>query len=267
MDKKKFEQLITYITNEDIEQANALFHDIVVERSREIYESMMDEEDQVDTLQDEVQADQVGLSEEDMESEEMPMDEEDGMMDLGDDPEMDAGEDDGEEFDLDAVDTEEEPGEEDLEDRVVDLEDKLDELMAEFEELMAQEESEPEHAEDGEADEGDADEAEGEEELAESVALQPVKGLYNSKIGGDDGAQTKSPTLTKPKVVSTGAKPVGFAQGDEKGRPAPTVKDMPGSYKNAPGQKKQDGESAPKPTTSQATGGNVKSPLGEGKRK
>jgi hypothetical protein len=44
MDNKKFEKLIDLIINENEEQARALFHDIVVEKSREIYESMMDEE-------------------------------------------------------------------------------------------------------------------------------------------------------------------------------------------------------------------------------
>jgi hypothetical protein len=44
MDNRKFEQLIDLIINENEEQAKALFHDIVVEKSREIYESMMDEE-------------------------------------------------------------------------------------------------------------------------------------------------------------------------------------------------------------------------------
>ena len=44
MDNKKFEKLIDLIINENEDQARALFHDIVVEKSREIYESMMDEE-------------------------------------------------------------------------------------------------------------------------------------------------------------------------------------------------------------------------------
>ena len=44
MDNKKFEQLIDLIINENEEQARALFHDIVVEKSREIYEGMMDDE-------------------------------------------------------------------------------------------------------------------------------------------------------------------------------------------------------------------------------
>ena len=48
MDNKKFEQLIDLIINENEEQARALFHDIVVEKSREIYEHLMDE----DTLEE-----------------------------------------------------------------------------------------------------------------------------------------------------------------------------------------------------------------------
>ena len=44
MDSKKFEKLIDLIINENEEQARELFHDIVVEKSREIYESIMDEE-------------------------------------------------------------------------------------------------------------------------------------------------------------------------------------------------------------------------------
>ena len=38
----KYEQLIESILNEDESAAKALFHDIVVAKSREIYESLMD---------------------------------------------------------------------------------------------------------------------------------------------------------------------------------------------------------------------------------
>ena len=153
---------------------------------------------------------------------------------------------------------------------------------------MADEEGEEEHN-DGEndpdfggeeaADEFGADEEAGEEEeaLAEAVALQNVKGLYGSKIGGDNGSNAKSIALTKPKVVATGANPVKFTGSPET---VPTSPKAPsnygskgetsvkgaGSFKNSPGQKKQDGESAPKPTTSQASGVNTKSTLGESRR-
>ena len=41
----KFEQLIEFVINDEEAKAKELFHDIVVEKSREIYESLMEEED------------------------------------------------------------------------------------------------------------------------------------------------------------------------------------------------------------------------------
>ena len=112
MDNKKFEQLIDLVINENEEQARALFHDIVVEKSREIYESLMDEEyrseDQVEGMMDEISAEEV--AEEEEEFADIEVDDE-GMGD--------------EEVDLDADEMDSEEGEEELEDRVVDLEDKL----------------------------------------------------------------------------------------------------------------------------------------------
>ena len=253
MDNKKFEQLIQLITNENEEQARALFHDIVVEKSREIYESMMDEDlgglgGQVGDLQDEIASEEQGMTEED---------EDDGFDDLGDEGEEEISLDgDEEDFGGEEGDFGDEGGEEGLEDRVVSLEDKLDELMAEFEELMASEEDEPEHEGDfgDEEDMGDEenmgdeeDMGDEEEALAEAVALQNVKGLYGSKIGGDDGANSKSIALTKPKVVATGANPVKFSGASES---VPTSPKAPsnygtkgetevkgaGNFKNSPGQ-------------------------------
>ena len=40
----KFEKLIEFIINDEDQKARELFHDIVVEKSRDIYESIMDEE-------------------------------------------------------------------------------------------------------------------------------------------------------------------------------------------------------------------------------
>ena len=66
MDHKKFEQLIDLIINENEEQARALFHDIVVEKSREIYEDIMSDEmdegmnpgGQVGQMMDEISAEE-----------------------------------------------------------------------------------------------------------------------------------------------------------------------------------------------------------------
>ena len=46
----KFEKLIEYIINDEDQKARELFHDIVVEKSRDIYESIMDEESVEETV-------------------------------------------------------------------------------------------------------------------------------------------------------------------------------------------------------------------------
>ena len=49
----KFEQLLDYLVNEEMDKANELFHEIVVEKSREIYENMIAEEAEEDEEQEE----------------------------------------------------------------------------------------------------------------------------------------------------------------------------------------------------------------------
>lgn len=139
----KYEKLIEYIIAEQEDLARQLFHEIVVEKSRHIYESLseadddmmgMDRSSPVDDLMTDVEAD---------ENPNMDMggdDEED--MDMGDDEDMDMDDEedmdmDDDEEDMDMSDDEEDMGDEDLEDRVVDLESALDELKAEFDALMA----------------------------------------------------------------------------------------------------------------------------------
>jgi hypothetical protein len=60
----KFESLIEHIINGDENRARAIFHDIVVERSRQIYESLVDEdttEEDIEQISDEVDADHEGV--------------------------------------------------------------------------------------------------------------------------------------------------------------------------------------------------------------
>jgi hypothetical protein len=141
----KYEQLIEHIINDETDKARELFHTIVVEKSRDIYENLIDEQDlgevggnQVEDLVDEITIDEQGMTEEE-ESEEGS--EEDAM-------------------DAEEMPGEEEQGEAEIEDRVVDLEDALDELKAEFDALMAGEEHE-EEAMPGMHGDKDADEMEG----------------------------------------------------------------------------------------------------------
>jgi len=130
----KYEQLIEHIINDETDKARELFHTIVVEKSRDIYENLIDEQDldevggnQVEDLVDEITVDEQGMTEE-----------EEGEEGADEAPAMDA----------DEMPSEEGHEEAEIEDRVVDLEDALDELKAEFDALMAGEEHE-EHAEPG----------------------------------------------------------------------------------------------------------------------
>jgi hypothetical protein len=255
MENKKFDTLIDLIINENEEQAKDLFHDIVVEKSREIYETIMAEEmmdddleegmgGQVGDLADEITAEESGISEE--EDEQIDIDSE-------------------EIFDIDGAD-ESEAGDE-VEDAVIRIEDKLDDLMAEFEEIMGKEDDLEDEMGDMGADiEGDIDDQEvdvdvnvdDEELVAEAITLQKV----TAKMG-DNGEQTKSPVLANSGQKGMDAHPVDFDKGNagEQGRPAPTAKDIDGAsgYQNQPGKNAKALSAAPKPVTAQASGVNTKS--------
>jgi hypothetical protein len=202
-DRNKFEEMLERLINEDREGAEELFHEIVVEKSRDIYESILendlveaeDEEDEDEDLKTKTgdkgnnaevksampktnvkpkkkvkEAEEDEEDEEDLDEgfdlEEFEVEAEDDMMggDATDDLEMDVEMPDAED-DMDMDDEEEG----DMEDRVEDLEDALDELKAEFEELMAGEKEEPEHSDMDMDDEG---EEEGEEEAEESFTYE-----------------------------------------------------------------------------------------------
>jgi hypothetical protein len=237
MDNKKYETLINLIINEDEAQARELFHDIVVEKSREIYESIMEEEmmddegmgGQVGDLLDEINAEESGVTEEDDSDEEFDDEAEEDGEDLTHDMEMDN--DDGEDS-------------EEVEDAVIRIEDKLDQLMAEFEEIMGGGAADADMGDEG--DEMVDFEAGSEEEVMEAIQLQKV-----SVTHGDNGVQTKSPVAANSGKAGMDSKPVNFGSADEKGRTAPTAKDVEGAskFKNAPGHKTQDLSSAPKPVT------------------
>ena len=262
MDNKKFEQLIDLIINENEEQARALFHDIVVEKSREIYEGMMDDEmgegmgGQVGDLLDEIDVEEQGMAEGEDDDLEFDSDE-DEVIDIED------GED-----DMD--------GEEDLEDRVVDLEDKLDQLMAEFEEIMAGDDKEVDmDDEEGEMDDmagddmgGDDDMGGEEDPMMEAITLKKV-----SVTHGDNGVQTKSTNLNNSGQAGMDSKPVKFSGASESVPTSPkgpsnaytkgesSVKGA-GSFKNSPAQNNADLEKAPAPSKGD-NGVNSRSPVAE----
>jgi hypothetical protein len=131
----KFEQLVEYVINDDEAKAKALFHDIVVEKSREIYEDLMQDEEGVEEgmggdaanqLITGVEMDETGMMEEEDE-------EEDADIDAGADIDTQADDfDDEEGGDFDDEEGGEEPA---TKDDILNLEDKLDQLIAEFEQF------------------------------------------------------------------------------------------------------------------------------------
>jgi hypothetical protein len=79
-DRKKFEEMLNLLINEDKEGAQALFHEIVVEKSRDIYESLLEDEEEVDETDDE----EVDESDEDLdEADDEEVDESDDDLDEG----------------------------------------------------------------------------------------------------------------------------------------------------------------------------------------
>ena len=269
----KYEQLIEHIINDEEDKARALFHQIVVEKSRDIYESLMDEEyaeeavggDAVESMVDEIAMDETnGIGE----GEDDDMD----AMDMGDMGDDDMGDE----------------GEGDLEQKVMDLESELEALKAEFEQLMGDEgddmemdamdmgdeEGEEEEDEENfammEAEKEEDDEEDEEEKMEESVyesrQRRPLQKTavdlmreYVEKIsspgntegqpagtsaGGDNANVNTQSTVAGKNVMGGTAK--NLAQGASESAPDGTsapkkgsTKDLPhaGKFENVPGAK------------------------------
>ena len=212
----KYEQLVEFIINDETDKARELFHQIVVEKSRDIYESLVEDEDldevvggnEVEGLVKDVQMDEEGISEEE-EGEESAEDE-DGAFDH-----EEFGGEEGEEQEVEA--------------RVDDLEAALDELKAEFDALMAGEEHEEEQfpgihgdeageeefgAEDemegmmyesAEDDEEDDDEEDDEEDLEEGIVREYVEKVADTGQKNPNGTMSGSGNKT-PKQGETNTK-------------------------------------------------------------
>jgi hypothetical protein len=280
----KYEQLVEFIINDETDKARALFHTIVVEKSRDIYESLIEEEDldetmggnEVEDLVDEVTLDEEGLSEDDRDMMSMD-DEESDDMDFDDSGDLDTHE--------------EEHG--DVEDRVQDLESALDELKAEFDALMAGEEAEEEnfpgiHGDDDDNNmgeqqfmEAETDEEDDEEELDETIVREYVeKVAAPANTEGSAVGTGKSVSVNKKSTVAgkndmggTAAFTKGGNQDQDGNRPSAAEKPkgtLVSNPQNKPGasagktafKTKEAAKAGEGQTTGKAVGGvNTKSPL------
>ena len=240
-DRNKFEEMLERLVNEDRAGAEELFHEIVVEKSREIYQNIIESEDQEEDdeeVEESADEDLDESSEEDDldESEEDELDEMFGLdeFEVEADPMMGGDETDDMigDVEMPAMDGED-GGEGDVEDRVADLEDALDSLKAEFEALMADEAGEEDHSdmdmddEDSEeADDEEADDEEAEESFVPQFENKSKQSSteqmreYVEKVTakmGDNGASTTS-TVAKPNNMGgTSANIAKGATADTKG--------------------------------------------------
>ena len=263
----KFEQLLELLINEENDKAEALFHEIVVEKSRDIYEGLAEttdekedekveetSEEKVDeteksveeTKDEEVDEGEEVEIEETSKDEEEATNEEESIEEVGGDATDELIKDVSaeEEGEMDADNGEEMPaddnGEEDMEDRVVDLEDALDELKAEFEAMMGKKD-------DSDMDNMDMDKEESLEPTpevemeAKEETKETVKEYKNPKSADNadhSDKSAKSPVKDAGNKMPKGGDNIAKGSADEKGRPAPTAQKMSGDFENTGGKDK-----------------------------
>ncbi len=287
----KFEQLIEYVINDEEQKARELFHDIVVAKSREIYENLMQEEDLDEAKHEEEELDEAADEELDEAKDEEELDEaeemDEGAMggDASDDSideieadeesdmsmEAEEGDDDmgGDDMGGDDMGGDDEPA---TKGDIMDLEDKLDQLMAEFEDLMAGDDMGGDGDDFGGDEGGDAIEMDDTEEMmpemgtmpmAEAVTLKAAPKPVTSEEGG---INKKSTVAANSGAAGMAAKPVHATGTEAKGRPAPGTKDLISDFQNKAGAGMKDMTAATKPHLAQATGVNTKSPLPGGRK-
>jgi hypothetical protein len=248
-DKNTIEQMLEHLVNGDQAKAEELFHEYVVEASREIYESMIESE-----MSDEEDDEEVDEAAEDDDAEEDKVEEnfdefEDLTIEADDDEEgADPTDDLLGDIEMDDKDGESDDGEEDLESKVMDLEDAVEELEAKFAELAGEEAGEEDSDMDDMDDMGGMDD--GEEKMKDSFDqelatmreyVEKVAGGHGAekKGAGEQGADTKSPVAGKNDMGGTTANIAkgGEGGGSDKGLLSPKTKEDNAGNINTPGAK------------------------------
>lgn len=147
--QQKLEKVLDLLLSEDQNQAAELLHQIIVEKARNIYESIVDEEEDITDENEELdEADEVGGEPSKDFTDEISSDEDDVESDeenggeAGSDEDDEDMEDDTDDFDME----DDEGGEGTADERLDDLETQLADLRAEFDALMGEEMQEPNHA-------------------------------------------------------------------------------------------------------------------------
>jgi hypothetical protein len=232
-DKKLLQQMLEHLVNDDQAKAEELFHEYVVQQSREIYESLIDseiaEEEEKDDDDEDVEE---AAKDDDAEDEKVDEEFEDIAIEGDDeDPDMMGGDPtDDLEGDLEMGDDDmEEKSEEEL---FQDLDSIVDELQAKFDELK------------GGDDMGDDDMGSMDDKMKDDFDLETVR-EYVEKVatpkGGDNGANAKSIVAGKNDMGGTAANILAGgeskSEGTKGGLAAPTPKEENAGNINVPGGK------------------------------
>lgn len=222
----KFEQLLDLLVNEEHEKANELFHEIVVEKSREIYDTMIAEEAKEEDEEEDESVEEASEEDEEDESvEEGFGDSEESMYEIGGEEDHlggDASDDlvgDIEDHDAMGQEHDEEGGDEPAtKDDVLDIADALEELKAEFQALLAGEKHEEEENPDVHGGELDGLEADGEEEFddeedADETFMREYRETVKKPSNSEEGSTNKTSTVSSAKGrPTTGATAGNIAQ-------------------------------------------------------
>jgi hypothetical protein len=200
-DKKLLQQMLEHLVNDDQAKAEELFHEYVVQQSREIYESLIDseiaeEEDKEDDDEENKKVDEASDEDDDEENKKVDEEFEDIAIEGDDeDPDMMGGDPtDDLEGDLEMGDDDmEEKSEEEL---FQDLDSIVDELQAKFDELK------------GGDDMGDMGGDDMGDKMKDDFDLETVR-EYVEKVApaknGDNGVNTKSIVAGKNDMGGTTA--------------------------------------------------------------
>ena len=180
-DNKLLQQMLEHLVNDDQAKAEELFHEYVVTKSREIYESLIDSEIAEEKDEDDEDEDKMKEAAKDDDAEEDKVDEEfEDIAIEGDDedPDMMGGDPtDDLEGDIDAEMGDDDMGEKSEEELFQDLDSIVDELQAKFDELK------------GGDDMGGMDDM-GDEKMKDNFDLATVR-EYVEKVPAGHGAEKK----------------------------------------------------------------------------
>ena len=200
-DKNLLSQMLEHLVNEDQAKAEELFHDYVVQASREIYENLIEseiaeEEDKEDEDMDEAAQDDDAdedkvdeASEEDSDEDDLDENFEDVAFEGDDEPAIGGDPTDDLEGDLEG---DEEGGDQSEEEIMQDLESIVDELQAKFAQLKGEEEAQGEFG----------DEEGGDETEEEGFDLATVR-EYVEKVPAGHGAEKKGAAEKSDNTKST----------------------------------------------------------------